>query len=284
MKKNILISLSLVLGVLLYSCQKANEMKYIGVTNAVFGTTSDTLTPIVYSFLEHPTVKDVDTIYVPVRIQGNRAPIDRQIKISVVKDSTTAVVGKHYEALKDQYVMPKDSGSIKVPVIIKKGDNQLNISTVKIGLRIEANASFGSNPRYQYTSVTFSNTLKKPTWWTYWESNLPKFTTTAYSLVTKITGRTNFSSTPDGSPLFYVSIYAMTSVWNPFFTSTSSDVQTLTTWVSNHPEWVLTKHTSDNNYDFYQSSDPSTKFRYGIVSSGSTIYGFFDETGAVMVK
>ncbi len=284
MKKSILISLSLVLGVLLYSCQKADEMRYIGVTNAVFGTTTDTLTPIVYSFLEHPEVKDVDTIYVPVRIQGNRMHIDRPIKITVVKDSTTAVVGKHYEALKDQYVMPADSGSINIPIIIKKGDNLLNLSTVKIGLRIEPNEYFGSNPGYQYTSVTFSNTLKEPAWWNYWETYLPKFTTTAYSLVTKITGRTNFSSTGDGSSLFYVSIYGMTSVWNPFFTSTSTDVQSLTTWVSNHPEWVLTKHTGDDDYDFYQVSDPSTKFRYGIVSAGSTIYGFFDETGAVMVK
>lgn len=284
MKKYILISLSLVLGVLLYSCQKATEMRYIGVTNAVFGTTSDTLTPIVYSFLEHPEVKDIDTIYVPVRIQGNRAHIDRPIKISVVKDSTTAVEGKHYEALKTQYVIPADSGSIQVPVIIKKGDNLLNLSTVKIGLRIEPNEYFGSNPGYQYTSVTFSNTLKKPVWWSYWESNLPKFTMTAYSLVTKITGRTSFSNSADGSSLFYVSVYAMTSVWNPFFTSTSRDVQSLTTWVDNHPEWVLTKHANDNDYDFYQSSDPSTKFRFGIVSSGSSIYGFFDETGAVVTK
>jgi hypothetical protein len=284
MKKNILISLSFIFGVLFYSCQKAEEMKYIGVTNAVFGVTSDTLTPIVYSFLEHPEVKDMDTIYVPVRIQGNRANFDRPISISVVKDSTTAVEGKHYVALKTQYVMPADSGSIKIPIIIIKGDNLLNLSTVKIGLRIEPNEYFGSNPGYQYTSITFSNTLKKPAWWSYWDPYLPKFTITAYSLVTKITGRTNFSSTADGSSLFYVSIYGMTSVWNPFFTSTSRDLQSLTTWVGNHSDWVLTKHTTDNDYDFYQSSDPSTKFRYGIVSSGSSIYGFFDETGAVVAK
>ena len=282
MKK--IIFLSLIIGVLLSSCQKAVEMKYVGVTNIVFGVSTDTLTPIVYSFLEHPNVKDVDTIYVPVRIQGNRASYDRKVNISVVKDSTTAIEGTHYVPLKAEYIMPADSGSIQIPVIIKKGDNKLNLSTIKLALRLIPNEFFGLNTAYQYTSITFSNTLKKPVWWTFWQSNLPKFSVTAYSLVTKVTGRTAFATSYANDPLLYISIYAMTSVWGPFFSSTLPDVQSLTTWVSNHPGWVLTKHTTDNDYDLYQSSDPTTKFRYGLVSSGSTIYGVYDEKGLVVTQ
>lgn len=286
MKKIIL--LSLILGLLLSACQKAEEMKYIGATSVVFGTTSDTLKYIVYSFLEHPEVLTLDTIYIPVRIQGNRASYDRTIKVSVVTTNTTATVGINYEALKAQYIMPADSGSIQLPVIIKKGDSRLNIAPVKIALQIQPNEDFISNPKMQNTIVTFSNTIKEPVWWDFWyryQSDFPKFSVTAYSLVTKITRRTSFATTSAGNTSeFYISVYSMLNVWSPFFTAVTSGVQTLTTWIGNHPGWLLVKHTNDADYDFYQSSDPSAKFRYGVVSSGSTIYGIFDENGNVVAK
>ncbi len=285
MKKSFLLIITLLL--FLGACQKAEEMKYIGATSVVFGVTSDTLKYIVYSFLEHPEVQTLDTINVPVRIQGNRKPFDRKIKISVVPNKTTALTGIHYEALKAEYIMPADSGSIQLPVIIKKGDSRLNINPVTIGIQIEPNEDFISNPKMQFTVVTFSNTISKPIWWDYWyksQSNFPKFSVTAYSLVTKVTRRTSFAATSSGNSEFNISVYSMLNVWSPFFSALTSGVESLTLWINNHPGWVLVKHTNDNNYDFYQSSDPSMKFKYGVVSAGSTIYGIFDENDKVIAK
>ncbi len=286
MKKSIL--LSFVLLFILSACQKAEEMKYIGKTSVVFGTTSDTLKAIEYSFLEHPQAQSIDTILVPIRIQGNRAHFDRKIKVSVVAAKTTAIAETHYVPLKSEYVMPADSGLIQLPIIIKKGDSRLNITPVVIALKIESNEFFIANPKMQYTTVTFSNTIKLPIWWEYWyksQSDFPKFSITAYSLVTKVTGRTSFATSSAGNTSeFSITVYSMLNVWSPFFAAATSGVQSLTTWVGNHPGWVLVKHTNDDYYDLYHTSDPSTKFKYGVVSAGSTVYGVFDENGKVVKK
>jgi hypothetical protein len=286
MKKSIIISIALIF--LLGACQKAEEMKYIGETNAVFGTTSDTLTPIVYSFLEHPEALGIDTILVPVRIQGNRTNYDRTVKISIVTSKTTAIATTHYVPLKDQYIMPADSGEIEIPIIVNSSDNSLSVTPVVLALQIEPNEYFGSNPGMQYTTVTFSNTIKEPTWWSYWydsQSSVPKFSATSYSLLTMVTGRTSFStSTAGNSSDWYISIYSMLYVWTPFYNAMASGVAELNTWIGNHPGWVLAKHTSDEYYDFYNESYLSKKFTYGAVSSGSTVYGIFDENGKVLSR
>ena len=287
MKKIIITSIALVL--LLGACQKADEMRYVGVTNAVFGTTTDTLDPIVYSFLEHPEVlSGKDTIYVPVRIQGNRANYDRKINISIVASNTTAKEGDHYLPLEKQYVMPADSGKIRIPVIVINTDANLSIAPVVLALKIEPTSDFGANPKMQYTTVTFSNMIKEPDWWSYWydsQSTVPKFSSTSYSLLTMITGRTFFAMASAGnSSDWYISIYSMLYVWTPFFNAMSSGVTEMNTWIGNHKGWVLTKHANDNYYDFYNESYPSKKFQYGAASAGSTVYGIFDENGKIMSR
>jgi len=286
MKKCIITSFVLIF--LLGACQKAEEIKYIGETCAVFGTTSDTLTPIVYSFLEHPEALAIDTILVPVRIMGNRASYDRAIVFSVVTAKTTAIVNTHYLPLEEEYIMPADSGLVYLPIIVKNTDVQLSVAPVKLTLKIETNKDFSSHPAMQSTTITFSNTISEPSWWSYWlesQSTFPKFSTTAYGLVTKITGRTKFETTAGADmSMFYISVYSMLNVWTPFFNAATSGVETLNTWITNHQGWVLVKHTNDVYYDFYQELYPSTKYKYGPVSAGATVYGFFDENGEIVSK
>ncbi|AGY52680.1 hypothetical protein BRDCF_p53 [Bacteroidales bacterium CF] len=286
MKNSILTSFLIIL--LLGSCQKAEEMKFVGETCAVFGTSSDTLKHIVYSFLEHPEASGVDTILLPVRIMGNRAPYDRVITLSVVDSKSTAVKETHYKTLEKEYIMPADSGLVYIPLIVRNTDPNLSLEPVKLALKIEANSDFGSYPAMQSTIVTFSNTIKKPVWWDYWQasqSSFPEFSVTAYGLVTKVTGRTSFETSSGGDmSLFYISVYSMLNVWTPFFNAATSGVQTLRTWMEGHPGWVLVKHTSDEYYDFYQELYTSTKYKYGPVSAGSSVFGFFDENGGVVSK
>jgi hypothetical protein len=286
MKKSIFIYIAI--GSMLLGCQKAEEMKYVGETCIVFGTTSDTLKPIVYSFLEHPESNGTDTILVPARIMGNRASFARTFRVTVISAKTTAVAGTHYVPLNPEYTMPADSGLIYLPVIVKNSDPALSLNPVKLALLIEANEYFGSNPKMQSAIITFSNTINEPSWWQYWmtsQSSFPKFSVTAYSLVTMVTGRNKFETTSSGDiSLFYISIYSMLYVWTPFYNASVSGPAALSSWIENHPGWILTKHSSDEYYDFYRTDSPSVKFKYGPVSSGSSVYGFFDENGKIVSK
>ncbi len=286
MKKILIFSFLLFLS--LSSCEKAEEIRYIGETCVVFGTKTDTLSNIVYSFLENPQAQGVDTILIPVRVFGNRAPHDRPFKVAVVTALTTAVTGTHYLPLNTEYVMPADSGLVYIPMIIKNEDPSLSVTPVTVGLRLDANEHFGSFPRMQSVKVTFSNTIKQPSWWQYWmnsQNNFPKFSATAYSLVTMVTGRSNFETSMDGDmSLFYISVYSMLYVWSPFYNSATAGEASLRAWMDTHPGWVLTKHTGDAFFDFYKEESPLVKFRYGPVASGSSVYGFFDENGVVIAR
>ncbi|MHC1781095.1 MAG: DUF4843 domain-containing protein [Bacteroidales bacterium] len=279
---------SLIIITLLCGCQKAAEMKYIGETCVVFGTTYDTIKPIVYSFLEHPEAMGKDTIFVPVRILGNRSSFDRPFRVSVITSKTTAVKESHYTNLNNEYIMPSDSGLVYIPVIVLNSDPALSINPVTLGLKLEANEHFGSNPQMQSLLITFSNTISEPVWWQYWmnsQSTFPKFSARAYSLVTMVTGRDYFETTASGDmSVFYISVYSMLYVWSPFYNAATSGVLTLEKWINDHPGWKLTKHANDDYYDFYKESAPGTKFRYGAVASGSSVYGFFDEKGNVIKK
>ncbi|RZK99324.1 MAG: DUF4843 domain-containing protein, partial [Pedobacter sp.] len=123
------------------ACKKNDVYQYNSETDNIYLLYQDQngnkdTTTISYSFATSPGLSQ-DTIWVPVSIAGKRVSRDRQFVVAVVDSLTSATPDLHYEALKPFYIMPADSGKIKVPLIIKNQDPELSNKSVKVTLRVE---------------------------------------------------------------------------------------------------------------------------------------------------
>ena len=123
-----------------------------------------TLDSMVYSFAAKGV--DEDTLWVRVNLEGNTKPEDRPIKVVVDETKTTAEVDLHYEALKDNYVLPRDSVYTHIPVIIYNKDEELENKQVEIVLALQPTESLDLGISDRRTCrLIVSNMLKKPTYW-----------------------------------------------------------------------------------------------------------------------
>src|SRR5690606_6369041 len=115
MKKNILYLFLLVL--FSSACKKADEMLFEANDNIYFnyltaGGEADTST-ITYSFAYSPGLAK-DTLWIPVKISGQRSATDRRFQLQEIDSLTTADADLHYEGLQEFYTLPADSGSTLV--------------------------------------------------------------------------------------------------------------------------------------------------------------------------
>src|ERR1044071_6584991 len=91
------------------ACKKSELTKYdqpdmIYIYKDAFNTNRDSIS---YSFAIKPASLKADTVKVPLRIMGLAKNVDREVKVRVVTDSSTAVAGTHFDIL---------------PVVVKAGE------------------------------------------------------------------------------------------------------------------------------------------------------------------
>lgn len=259
MKKNIFYVFMLTM--LLSACKKNNIAAYESADNiylnyydndGVFDTSA-----VSYSFSSSPGLAK-DTIWVPVVVSGKRDNRDRQFILSIVDTATTAIKDKHYEPLKPFYVMPADSGKIKVPLIIKNIDQDLTGKSVNVTFRLVGNADFKQDlpVKLRTKKLIFSNRLEKPSWWMYWQGQLGEYSRVTHQLFLISGGKDLVNPTLPNAyleiprTLYYLENVRL-FVKDPF------------TWISRNPEkgYVLTKRTDGTqDYDFYNTASPEIKF------------------------
>lgn len=259
MKKNLLYIF--MLGMVLFACKKNDITTYSSSDNiyldyydgnGVFDTSA-----VSYSFSASPGLA-ADTVWVPVVVSGKRVNHDRQFVLSVVDTATTAVKDKHYEPLKPSYIMPADSGKIKVPVIIKNIDQELASRSVSLTFRLTGNADFKTElPVSMRTKrLVYSNRLEKPSWWMYWQGQLGEYSRVTHQLFLISGGKDLVNPTlPDAYLQIPRTLYYLDNLRlflkDPF------------SWVGRNPEkgYVLTKRTDGTaDYDFYNTASPEIKF------------------------
>lgn len=259
MKKNIFYVF--MLGMLLSACKKNNISTYESADNiylnyydnkGIFDTSA-----VSYSFSTSPGLAS-DTIWVPVVIAGKREHRDRQFILSIVDTATTAIKDKHYEPLKAFYVMPADSGKIRVPVIIKNIDQDLASKSVALTFRLVGNSDFkeGLPVKLRTKKLIYSNRLERPSWWMYWQGQLGEYSRVTHQLFLISGGKDLVNPTLPNAyleiprTLYYLENVRL-FVKDPF------------TWVSRNSQtgYVLTKRTDGTqDYDFYNSASPEIKF------------------------
>jgi hypothetical protein len=250
-----------ILGSLLFACKKSDISTYESGDNiylnyydkdGIFDTAA-----VTYSFSTRPGLAK-DTVWVPVVVSGKRLNRDRQFVLTVVDTSTTAEKEKHYEPLQPFYIMPADSGKIKVPVIIKNIDQDLSSKSVALTFMLSGSTDFKPNlpAKLRTKKIIYSNRLEMPSWWMFWQGQLGQYSRVTHQLFLISGGKDLVNPT---LPTAYLEIprtlYYLENVRlfvkDPF------------TWVSRNPQagYVLTKRQDGTeDYDFYHTTSPEIKF------------------------
>ncbi|SDJ34772.1 protein of unknown function [Pedobacter sp. ok626] len=253
MKSNILI-VAIAIS-LLFACKKETLQEYNSAENIYLNyTNQDTL---VYSFA-YVQGTDKDTIMLPVIVSGKRVNHARSFSISVVDTSTTAVSGIHYEPLKDAYIMPADSGTVKIPVILKNIDPALTSKSVLLTIRVSGGADFETAlpVKTRTKSITFSNRLEQPVWWSQW-GEMKEYSRTKHQLFLIASGTIDL---PDRrAPDAY--LYTPRALY--FIQNTRLFLDNPLEWIRLNPEkGYMTSARGDGTGDlnFYNVNAPDTKF------------------------
>jgi len=282
MKKNIIYIL--LLSMTFFACKKNEMLPYISYDNVYLLYLDDKgnqdTTTLSYSFAYRPGLAQ-DTIWVPIIVSGPRVSHSRQFVLTVVDSVTTAIKGIHYEPLKPFYTLPADSGTFKIPVVLKNTDDALATKSVRLGFSTISGGDFQANLPLALRSkkVIFSSRLEKPSWWIYWESQLGEYGRIKHQLFLISSGTVDLvnSSKPNAyleipRTLYYIENFRI------FLKDPAN-------WIARNPDkgYVLTKKTDgSNDYDFYSQSSPGKKYtlKYFALVNG---YFFIDESGKQII-
>lgn len=267
-------------SVFLFGCKKSDLETYHSADNIYldypFVNGKPDTSKLIYSFAYVQGI-DKDTIWVPVKISGVHEHRDRKFLLSVVDTATTALANLHYEQLKAFYVMPADSGTTHIPVIIKNIDTTLVNKSVTLTVRISGGADFktGLPTDIRTKKIYFSNRLEQPVWWQYWAGSMGTYSRVKHQLFLISSGATDLVefTVPD----FYLQIPR-----DLYYISNTHEFLTHPfDWVKQHPEkgYTLTKRNDGSgDYDFYNVNAPGKKFYLKYFSQANT-YVFIDENG-----
>ena len=213
-------------------CEKSELVRYeepamIYVYREAFNNDGDS---VAYSFAIKANNLQVDTIKVPVRIMGDATNTDREVKLAVIADSTTAVEGTHYEFL--PYHIPAGEFSADLPVLVKRTADLKN-QEVRLLLQVTASKDFqpgiphspvagnfaGAGLKYL---VKINDFLTKPS---NWDTRLiyyfGTYSQVKFKFIIDITGITDF---PVGSPPAFS--FGEMQYYNAFCKSKLSDHET----------------------------------------------------------
>lgn len=231
---------------------------------------------LVYSFAYTPGVRE-HTVYVPVKIAGERANRQRSFAVEIMKPQTTAEDTVHYQLLQPN-IIAADSGTYRIPVTLRNIDPRMDDSTFVLSLRLLASDEFHVDfPHKTTAAVSFSNRLEKPVWWDYdsWKSQLGEYSRTKHQLFLISSGTIDLSDPQtEGEKTMQSLNYII-----KFRTFVSDPLS----WVAKHGDYAMDELAPGTMYVFYEKAKPDKKYTCIRMFMGPMGYkfGFFDENGVM---
>ncbi|TKC09154.1 DUF4843 domain-containing protein [Pedobacter frigoris] len=167
---------------LMFSCKKADYVRYTGVARLQFGPEfqwryfapyayNDTLKQLTF-FYDATTVVS-DTVYFDIYSIGHETNQDRSftLKQEQVPGAYNAIPGQHYKAFNDpetskNYVIKASQSHSLVPVVLIR-DNSLktNSAVLKLSIVEDQNFKFGQE-QFLWRKLIFTDRLSRPNAWT----------------------------------------------------------------------------------------------------------------------
>ncbi|OQP58973.1 DUF4843 domain-containing protein [Niastella populi] len=270
MKKIAIILLAAV--ALMTACKKqqidsfhGNENLYFDIGMAGFRDS------VLYTFAKFPG-KSKDTVFIPVRVAGNRiGDKDRTYSVKVIDTASTALPGIHYQPLQADYLFAAGYGIQRLPVVVYNTDTNLLKQAVTLKLEIVPGEDFNAElTKLITTRIVFSAKLEKPNWWDMWLGGY--YSTVKHQLF-------RLSATTDD--LTTAGIDAPKNLY--FVDKLKALLTSPATWVANNPDkgYVFSVR-SDGDYDFYDAGTPDKKFLYK-KDAATGKYFFMDENGIKVI-
>ena len=125
-----------------------------------------------YTFIYLPSEQMLDTIWFDVETSGYVTDYPRTISFEqMAVDSNAAIPDVHYVAfdnpeLQNVYVVPAHSTRVRVPLVVKKDDPELEKKQLILRFCIKENKFFKTGfPTYRVRTVRVSNMLTQPKHW-----------------------------------------------------------------------------------------------------------------------
>lgn len=253
------------------ACKKTPEVYYRSHDNVYFDFKKAVdRDSIIYTFAYTPNLEQ-DTVFLPVRISGIRVGHERKFGVMVVSNGTTAIANTHYQPFKSEYVIPADSGTFQLPVILYNTDAALSEKSVVLNLKLTPTSDLDTtNNSIINARIVFSSKLEQPSWWSFWP--LGNYSRVKHQLWLIATGVRELTTEGTDAPqsLYYIA-KLNTLLTDPF------------TWVTNNPDkgYVLTQR-NDGDYDFYSTENPAQKILLRKNVSAGRFF-FIDENGAEII-
>jgi hypothetical protein len=225
---------------------------------------------VTYTFAYTPGVL-IDTIYLPVRISGNRSPKGFSYKVAVTDSSTTAVAGLDYVALQPSYAIAPDSGTTWLPIIVLNNDTLLTQHSVRLDLHVVATSDLGVQlPDIITARVIISNKLEKPDWWDRWMTFYSDEKFELFIIATN--GVTELANDQATFGLFAPQSLYYIGLMNDLISDPPG-------WISKNPSrgYVLDPQ-SDGTWYFYNSATPSDRIQV-IFDPSANRYYFVQKAG-----
>lgn len=124
---------------------------------------------IVYSFAG----KDVTeyTVNLQVDLMGEAVDWDREVRVSIDPELTTAEESTHYRALETSYVLPAGAYTMQIPVTILGTDPRMETQAFQLAIRLEPSDDLGLGlSQRTLARIQFSSMLTMPYYWNefYW--------------------------------------------------------------------------------------------------------------------
>lgn len=178
-----LMKYSSLIVVILLSCKK-QEIKTYQDDPGVYFTTPT----YAYSFTE-----DIDatskTIYLPIKLSGNKQEFDRSFKVQVVNDTNTTVQSDLYEIKEGELL--KNSFDGRVPVVLKRN---ILVDTSIVKLRVKLVGSADLDPMLnQIMDISWTGKIIQPVNWKWLRFYFgTPFSTGWYKFMLQAAGVTSF--------------------------------------------------------------------------------------------
>lgn len=152
-----------VIFITLIGC-KRNEIAIYGEDPAIYFSNLTDQDSVTYSFAGKNL--ETDTIYLDLKLLGNKLPKEMKYKVQVNPSNTTAKESLHFKKLEDFYFFPDNVFDAKLPIIIYNKDENLSLRSFRISLDIiPTDNILAGYPNRLTANVVITNQLIKPIYW-----------------------------------------------------------------------------------------------------------------------
>ncbi|WP_443939483.1 DUF4843 domain-containing protein [Pedobacter sp. MW01-1-1] len=149
---------------MLFANCKKNDPKIYDEKPAVYFSAFSTTDSLFRSLVAIKT--DNDTVWLNIQLLGNAIAQNTSFKLVIDPQYSTAIESKHYQKLKDNYVLPAGKFSVLVPIILYKTDPDLTAKSVRMGIKIISSDDLDAGYQNKLNAhIIFTNQLVKPSYW-----------------------------------------------------------------------------------------------------------------------